>query len=186
MGERRKPNIVGLYHAGQIQKKKKKKKKIYFKSILGSMDTHLDINNCWIKSSQYLISTVDDERMHTCTRIHYVGLYYIALQARIQDFLKGGWCARGGDRPCRRKITIWTHFQLEGGGWSPLPPPPPPLDPPLALGSEESIDLWSVRFAHSPPGGSSDGSLVPWPRLRSKSPPGVARPAPRSGHVGRG
>ena len=48
-------------------------------------------------------------------------------QARIQDFLKGGGGVIGGDRPCRRKITIWTHnFQLQGGGGGVITPTPPP------------------------------------------------------------
>ena len=53
----------------------------------------------------------------------------LPCQARIQDFLKGGdgqgGPLRGGDRPCRRKITIWTHkiFSYKGGGDHPYHPP---------------------------------------------------------------
>ena len=61
------------------------------------------------------------------------GITWQRKQARIQDFLKGGgWrpggpLRGGGDRPCRRKITIWTqkYFSYNGGGITPVTPPPP-------------------------------------------------------------
>ena len=58
-------------------------------------------------------------------------------------FWRGGWRPGGtakGDRPCRQKITIWTHkiFSYKGG-WSPLPPPPPP--PGSATGNLFTMDF---------------------------------------------
>ena len=83
-------------------------------------------------------------------------------QARIQDFLKGvggggGWPQGGGgviggDRPCRRKITIWTIFSYKRGDDHPYPPPV------SATGSVYKIhvimeDLSIKRYLWIPKGG---------------------------------